>query len=143
MTDRTKGRKREAVKVSAIEQAAKEQIYAVANVTAAASAANSSHEGAVAPDAEDIKDFTGRTQRNFEVAGGFGLMFFQMATETSQMWFQLARKISERNLDALTRMGSAKSLQEATQIQQAAIRDSLEDFASGIRSLTERSSKAA
>ena len=133
MADKT-GNEGEAGKLAEIEQAAKDQVYLAAQGATALKVSPDKRDDAPNP-SEDIKDFTGRTQRNLEAATAFGTNAVQLATQTTQMWLQLTQKLGQRNLDALSKLATAKSLQEVAQIQQAAIQGGLEDIAAEIRTL--------
>ena len=135
MADET-GNEDEAGKLAEMEQAAKDQVYSAAQGATARKGGVSPHKRENAPNpSEDIKDFTGRTQRNLDAATAFGTNAFHLATQTTQMWLKLTQKIGQRNLDALSKLATAKSLQDVTKIQQEAIQGGLDDIAMEIRNL--------
>lgn len=91
---------------------------------------------------EDSERLARQSKQNMEAVSRCGTVLTQAIQDASRGWFELGQKQWQRNLDGMTKLSRAKSVQEFTAIQSDLMRESLQNMVQDSKSITETSLRA-
>jgi hypothetical protein len=90
----------------------------------------------------DSEKLAQQSKHNMEAVTRCGTVLSQAFQDASRSLFDLSQKQFQRNLDGLTKLTRAKSVQEFTAIQSDLMRESLQHMVQDSKSITETSARA-
>ncbi|WP_336487794.1 phasin family protein [Methylobacterium nigriterrae] len=91
---------------------------------------------------EDSERLARQSKQNMEAVARCGTVLTQAFQDTSRNWFELGQKQWQRNLDGLSKLARARSVQEFAAVQSELVRESLQHIVQDSRAITETSARA-
>ncbi|GEP05855.1 phasin family protein [Methylobacterium oxalidis] len=91
---------------------------------------------------EDSERLARQSKQNLEAVTRCGTVLTHAVQDASRGWFGLAQSQWQRNLEGLSKLARARSVQEFTAIQSELVRESLQHFVQDSRAITETSARA-
>jgi hypothetical protein len=91
---------------------------------------------------EDSERLARQSKQNMEAVTRCGTVLTQAFQDASRSWFGLAQKQWQRNLEGVTKLTHAKSVQEFTAIQSDLVREGLQHMVQDSKAITETSARA-
>jgi hypothetical protein len=91
---------------------------------------------------EDSERLARQSKQNMEAVTHCGTVLTQAFQDASRSWFGLAQKQWQRNLEGVTKLTHAKSVQEFTAIQSDLVREGLQHMVQDSKAITETSARA-
>jgi hypothetical protein len=91
---------------------------------------------------ENSEHLARQSKQNMEAVTRCGTVLSQAFQDTSRSLFDLGQKQFQRNLEGVTKLSRAKSVQEFTAIQSDLMRESLQHMVQDSKAITETSARA-
>ncbi|KMO14739.1 phasin family protein [Methylobacterium platani] len=91
---------------------------------------------------QDSERLARQSQQNIEAVTRCGTVLTQAVQDASRSWFELGQKQWQRNIDGLTRLTRASSVQDFTAIQSELVREGLQHMVQDSRVIAEGSVRA-
>src|SRR4051794_27492342 len=91
---------------------------------------------------EDSERLARQSKQNVEAVTRCGTVLTQAFQDASRSWLELSQKQWQRNLDGLSKLARAKSVQELVTVQSELVRESLQHIVQDSRTITATSARA-
>jgi hypothetical protein len=91
---------------------------------------------------QDSERLARQSKQNLEAVTRCGTVLTQAIQDASRGWFELSQKQWQRNLDGLSKLARARSVQEFVTVQSELVRESLQHIVEDSRAITETSARA-